>query len=358
MIRPIPEWDKCSICLEILDGKPLDGTHDGLVVLSNRCYHVFHKVCIETHLREGKRNCPNCQLKHFSVCEIILNPEHTRQYEKWRADPEHYSYEQAFHEEHRQSAEEARIPAEHILRPRELRGLDQRRTLTREEISRFHMEMSAVVDALDENSTSEQLEKARKEVIEARGMILNSLSERNANQFAQLRALEQEFRKIRGEQEANARLLDHAALLSRYDRKVSALDGKIRAKEAELDKLPFDRKRSELKRELLGFCRRLTAFSEEFRISGELEERSIEESRELLELVDAELDEFIASQPEHITKILEEEPPPSNDSPVSWQLVAAIGVIFSFVIGIAIHFRDCLYRRFWSDRAITQQEEI
>jgi len=358
MIRPIPAWDNCSICQEILDGKPLEGTHDGLVVLSKRCYHVFHKICIEKHLNEGKRNCPNCQLNHFSVCEIILNPEHTRQYEKWRADPEHYSYEQAFQEEHEQSSEDAGIPAEHILRPRELRGIPQRRTLTREEISQFHMEMSAVVDSLGEHSTDEQIEKARKEVIEARGMILNSLSERNANQFAQLRALEQQSKRQWERLDEHARLLDHAALLSRYDRKVSALDGKIRAKEAELDKLPFDRKRSELKRELLGFCRRLTAFSEEFRISGELEERSIEESRELLELVDAELDEFIASQPEHITKILEEEPPPSNDPPVSWQLVAAIGVIFSFVIGIAIHFRDCLYRRFWSDRAITQQEEI
>lgn len=337
----IQSWDNCSICQHILDGNPLRGTHDGLVALSKRCYHVFHKTCIEGWLEEGKRSCPNCNLQNFSVHEVMLNPEHTQQYQKWLADPESYTYEQAFIDEYGHSHEEERLPPEHILRPRVLRGLDRRDELTEQEISSFYREINAVIDKLGPDSTQEQIDKARREIVCAERLIIDSIAERQARNRAQL-----------AENGAN---LQHQQLLTQYYRKVDGLERKVDEKAKELDKLSFNPEKNRLERELINVSRRLTDFNEEFRLNGRTNERSIAESRELLELVDAQLDAFVAEQPEHIKAILTAEPPQAEENNEPWwqNTTAKIAMLFAFIVG-AITFRNY----FWKGRNVKPQDEL
>ena len=330
--NPIKNWAECSICQQILDGNPLEDTHDGLVALSKRCYHVFHKTCIEEWLDRGKRTCPNCNLKHFSVCEIILNPEHTKQYQKWAANPNCYSYEKAFKQEYGKSSKEVGIVAEHILRPEELRGLGRRDRLTREEITQFYDEMSNVLMSIGAYATEEEIEKAREDFREAsdlfyemqevesfrsdnffeeiemeeayrtksfgsvRGVSTTS-RRRKANTFAQLYAL----RGLSLGHNAPGKLIerlesiriDQQKTLDQCCRKVCVLRDKILNAEVE----PSD--------EMRHVSDRLSEFLEEFRMSGQTHHsRTIEESRELLELVSVELDDFIHGLPMHIRTIL------------------------------------------------------
>jgi len=344
----IQNWDNCSICQQILDGKPMGGTHDGLVALSKRCYHVFHKTCIEGWLEQGKRTCPNCDLKHFSVCEVVLNPENTRQYQKWLADPAGYSYEQAFIDECGHSHQEAGLPAEHILRPKELRGKDRREQLTRQEISQFYHEMNAALQRLPENATREQIDKARLEIVGAESMILDSIG----NDFEDIR---NGFAEIRQMSDRNRVKLAHEQLLTQYCRKTIALRDKVRAKSRELDRLPFSEEKNRLERELIAISTRITQFSQEFTENGRTNERSIAESRELLELVDSELDAFVAEQPEHIQEILTAAPPPAEENNEPWYQSTAVKILgfIACVFGIF-----AIRRYFLGDRSIKPQEEL
>ena len=334
----IQNWDNCSICQHILDGNPMRGTHDGLVALSKRCYHVFHKTCIEGWLEEGNRSCPNCNLQHFSICEVVLNPENTRQYQKWQADNEGYSYEQAFIDECGQSHEESGLPAEHILRPRELRGLERREELTHDEIACFFHEMHEAVRRLPENATQEQIDKAHREIVCAKSMMVKALVERQARNRANLQ---------------------HELLLGQYYRKVDGLKRNIRAKKDELDGLPFNPEIHRANDELRAVSTRLTAFNEEFRLNGRTNERSIAESRELLELVDAELDAFVAEQPEHIKEILNAEPPQppphAEENNELWYQSTAAKII-GFIACVFGFFAIRNY--FWGNRSIKPQEEL
>mmetsp|Transcript_73474 Transcript_73474/g.190826 ORF Transcript_73474/g.190826 Transcript_73474/m.190826 type:complete len:248 (+) Transcript_73474:72-815(+) len=61
--------EKCSICLEELDARGIDGAYSdesnggsgtGLVQVA-ACGHTFHRVCLEKWLRQGSPTCPNCR---------------------------------------------------------------------------------------------------------------------------------------------------------------------------------------------------------------------------------------------------------------------------------------------------------
>ena len=341
----IQNWDNCSICQHILDGNPMRGTHDGLVALSKRCYHVFHKTCIEGWLEEGNRSCPNCNLQHFSICEVVLNPENTRQYQKWQADNEGYSYEQAFIDECGQSHEESGLPAEHILRPRELRGLERREELTHDEIACFFHEMHEAVRRLPENATQEQIDKAHREIVCAKSMMVKALVEG--------------FEGIKQMEARNRANLQHELLLGQYYRKVDGLERKVRDRLVYLRSLPIEDRNYSLNQELSELSQALGRFDTEFRLNGRTNERSIAESRELLELVDAELDAFVAGQPEHIKEILNAEPPqpppPAEENNEPWyqSTVAKIAMLFALVVG-AITFRHY----FWKGRNVQPQDEL
>jgi len=371
------DYWKCPICQDVLDGDT-----NGLVSLSKRCYHVFHKVCIERWLQQGSRTCPTCNLNHFSSREIILNPEHTQQYRRWHADPNNYSYEQAFQEEYGRSSQDVGIAPENILRPVELRDLPRRGQLTPEEISHFHREMNEAVQALGADATPEQVEKARREIAEAREMALDSLQEQSRRQDERLRDNGERL-AVQGEK------LSHQHLLSAYYKKVDTLEKKIINKFRDFTDLSEEERSEEIK----GFIKQLNKvyyslvqFNKSFTQSGRTNERSIEESQELLKQVETELDEFLASQPEHIKEILEAPlptkpaasssssaaaavpPPPApfvpgteNNPPPERPWKGIIGVIlgiFALAIGLGYQFRDQLYRRFWNGRLITHQLEM
>lgn len=389
------DYWKCSICTEILDGQT-----KGLVVTSKRCFHVFHRVCIEEWI-EAKKSCPLCRLSHLTKYEVIPNPEYAVQYGKWENDPHKYTYEGAFQEEYGRSSEEVGIPAEHILRPRELRGLLRREELTAEEISSLYREMVAEVLALGDNATLEQLEEVKKEYQEAENLILSSLEAHNESQHASLDAIQEENKR-------QFARLDHQMELTRYYEKTEPLIEKIDRKLTSLRVL-LTQENIQLIPQFSDVLMSLNAFSGRFRLSGQTHERSIEESQELLKQVDTELDEFLASQPEHIKEILEAPLPPEpaasssssvggipifTGDPSSFQLGSSssssaappvppppapfvpgtennppperpwkgiIGVIlgiFALAIGLGYQFRDQLYRRFWNGRLITHQLEM
>ena len=346
MAGVIQSWHDCAICQDILDGKPKEETHNGLVALSKRCYHVFHKTCIERWLEEGKRECPTCRLPYFSRCEVVLNPEHTTQYEKWQADPQGYTYEQAFIDEYRRSSQEEGIDPSHIVRPRELRGQERRTMLTYQEIRTYYREVRAEIQKLSVNSTPEQIERAKKEAAEGENLMLTAL---------------EEWDKRQGE------ALDHQHLLTGYDRKVSYLDKKISIKKAQLDELPYTEENLKLGEELLNISTSLIGFSQEFTEGGRTNERTIAESQELLREIDAQLDAFVAGQPEHIKEILNapllepilaevaapEEPPHNNHEPWWQSTTAKIAMLFAFIVG-AITFRNY----FWKGRNVKPQDEL
>jgi hypothetical protein len=339
MVNPIT-WESCSICQNILDGKPIRGTHDGLVTLSKRCYHVYHKTCIEDWLEKGKRTCPNCNLQHFSICEVILNPENTRQYQRWLADPGVYTYEQAFQEEYEgRSSQDVGIEADHITRPIDLRGLERREHLTEDEITQFYDEINEVIDRLGPDSTQEQIDKARRELVGAERMIIDAIAERCARQDAQLAA--------------NGEQLAHELLLGQYDRKVGVLRRKINEKGRELDELPAAEKNYDLRRELIDVSRRLTNLSQEFTVNGRTNDRSLEESRELLNLVDADLDAFIEGQPEHIKEILrypiEVQDPQNNDEPWYHNTATVIASLVACIFSVL-----SVRKYFWGNRNVCQ----
>jgi len=351
----------CTICQQTLGEDPSE-----MVAISKRCHDVFHKTCIERWLEQGRRNCPNCELGHFSKYEVVPNPENTLQYRKWHDDPEGYTYEKAYEEEYGKpySLEDAGFPAEHIIRPRELRGELRRDKLTKEEIFRFYNEMSAAIKALDGNSTREQIDKAKKECEEAEALIYQwfredfaELRRQNVIQFAKLAEL--------------SRYSDHQELLSGYYRKIDAFEKKINVKLSALRALSYQNDQQfSLLQELSHFDMSLGPFDERFRLDGRINERSIEESQALLRQVDAELDAFIESQPEHIKAILNAPLPiihPPEERPAigsQWQNVIFSNItrrrcIKGFIYLAAFVAMTMLWRKgipagfkFWQDRAI------
>ena len=290
------DWE-CPICLSVMDG-----VNQGQVALSKRCYHVFHKVCIEQSLNEANRKCPNCKLEYFSICEVLPNPEFEAQYQKWDLDRIGYTYERAVREEYGRSSQEVGFDPSHILRPVALRGLDQRRMLTREEIKTYYLEVRAEIQALGVNATPEQIAKAKKEAEEGESLMLDLLEEWNQRQFDQL--------------DNQTKRLDHLDLTGSYDRKIRNIRRKLRFKKSQIDQLACTKENLALGGVLLDLSTRLTGFSREFTRAGKTNERTIEESQELLKEVDARLDAFIEEQPAHIKEILNAPLPQEPRVPV------------------------------------------
>ena len=274
-------FQNCSICHGDLDGNSSSG---GQVCISKRCFHVFHEVCIKQWLTEEKDTCPNCKLEHFAVYELLPNPEYVQEYQKWTDDPENYQ-----------------IDNPENTRPPELRGLKRREELTREEVREYFRSRNVQVQNLDDNCTQEQMVKAARESFNAHGMMLDLLSVQSKKQI-------EDLAKIKESQAESNKILDHNELIQAYRSKVKSFDKKI---EIEITDLEKQRPRPCGKiSELRPISIKFSDFSRGFSQAGHASptvipgKPSIEESRELLKQVDADLDAYLASLPEDVKAIL------------------------------------------------------
>jgi len=282
-------WKKCFACQEELGEDPAK-----LVAISKRCYDVFHESCIKEWLHVGRRSCPLCKLSYFSKCEVIPNPEYLLQYQKYKQNPREYSFERACVEELGHSHEQAGIDAEHILRPKEFRGLKQPRSLTEEEINAYFDCVSKDIDNLrnGENVDEALVEKLRKELLEADELIKNRL-------HLKFDAIEQKQREIREEQreirEEQREIREGFTALSQKQQKQL----KEQAKQQLL--ISYERKV-----ELLEDRTEIPYLVQSFRVFKiKFEEAAKKENSEvLLRQVDVELEAFIESQPQGIQDIL------------------------------------------------------
>lgn len=295
-------WN-CPVCMDIMDGEK-----NGLVAISKRCFHVFHKVCIENWINKGSRNCPSCRLKNISIQEIILNPDYEKQCKKYLSNPENYSYKKAFDEEYHHidstsdsSGAEENLKPQDILRPRILRGAERREDLNEQEAFILLKETGNKIDELFLDPTRHKIDKARKEYYQAECLALKYVSQgqatikkQNAEQFEQLAEISYNN--------------EHLKLGDYYQNKVESIENKI------------ENKINLLKREvstnwdlinlLRQFSKSIGAYSERFRIAAltnytDPNNPSIEESRKLLKEVDTELDSFVNGQNSNIKEILD-----------------------------------------------------
>jgi hypothetical protein len=98
-----PDWN-CPMCFEHMNGEI-----NGDVVISTRCFHSFHKECLDQWMNVDQfKRCPTCRMDHESIEQIVPNPEFSEYCKKALADPENYKYEDAYRAE--------------SLRPESLRG--------------------------------------------------------------------------------------------------------------------------------------------------------------------------------------------------------------------------------------------
>ena len=172
-------WN-CPICMEIMDGEK-----NGVVAISKRCFHVFHKVCIENWINEGSRNCPSCRLKNISVQEIILNPDYEKQCKKYLSNPENYSYKKAFDEEYHHSDStidssdgEENLKPQDILRPRILRGAERREDLNEQEARILLEETSKRMDSLIVSAKKKNLGKERASFYQSQDLVLSNIQKK------------------------------------------------------------------------------------------------------------------------------------------------------------------------------------
>ena len=287
-------FQDCSICHEELDGNAPSG---GQVCISKRCFHVFHEVCIKKWLNQEKDTCPNCKLQHFAVYELLPNPEYLEEYQKWKEDPEHYE-----------------IDNPENIRPPQLRGLKRREELTSEEVREYFRSRNIQVQSLDDNCTQEQMSKAARESFKAHGMMLVLLKEesqkitQNLNVLVEQDAQQiEDLAKIGGILDQTEKNNAHRHLIQAYNKKADDFEKKIELKIASLEKqIP---RPNEVIRSLRPVSRNLNSFSQRFDEAGLAYptfpgKPSIEESRELLKQVDADLDAYLASLPEDVKAIL------------------------------------------------------
>ena len=281
-------WN-CPICMEIMDGEK-----NGLVAISKRCFHVFHKVCIENWINEGSRNCPSCRLKNISIQEIILNPDYEKQCKKYLSNPENYSYKKAFDEEYYHSDStgdssggEENLKPQDVLRPRVLRGAERREDLNEQEALILLKETGNKIDELFLDPTRHKIDKARKEYYQAESLALNNIEKKNTEQFEQLA---------------------HLRLGYYYQDKIDSIEKKVENK-ITLLKREFNTN-WDLINCLRQFSKSIGAYSERFIIAAltnytDPNNPSIEESRKLLKEVDTELDSFVNGQNPNIKEILD-----------------------------------------------------
>ena len=377
------DWD-CSICLSVMDG-----VNHGEVAISKRCFHIFHKVCLEEWLDKGRRDCPPCKLNYLSSRDIVLNPGYAEQYRKWQASPHTYTYARAFREECGQTPEQLGLRPEDILRPRELRGLDRRETLTSEELDFLWKERSAAVQTMGMHLTDAQLEKIKREALEAQDLViadngrrLNEISEGFADTregFAQIREgfsqIDEENKRQSKEVAKINAALDHTLEVhDYYIEKANAF--KTRIGEA-IYKLIVPHQKPEDADPFMGELLRvefaLSSFMKEFLDKGRADKDSIEEAQVRVKKVDAELDAFIASQPFRVKEILgvpfekplPEEPEVAGPVPEPQKREGYIQndaakcrnflriSLFAGCVWGLLKLKDYIYKTFWEKRSKT-----
>ena len=287
-------FENCSICHGDLDGAVSSG---GEVCISKRCFHVFHEVCIKKWLTEENDTCPNCNLKHFAVYELLPNPEYVEEYQKWQDSPENYE-----------------IDTPQNIRPLELRGLKRREKLTPAEVREYFRSRNIQVQNLGDNCTQEEMSKAGKEAFKAHGMMLVLLKEESQKITQKLNVLVEQnaqqiedLAKIEGIVDQTEKNNAHRHLIQAYNKKADDFEKKI---ETEKDSLKKQKPRPNQKiSEIHTVSMKLSQFSRSFSQAGHAsptfpDKPSIEESRELLKQVDGELDAYLESLPEDVKAIL------------------------------------------------------
>lgn len=177
-------WE-CSICKSIMDGE-----NKGEVSISSRCYHIFHRICIEKELTEYRSTCPICKLANFSIIELHPNEEFPKQCQKWKIDPEGYNYEKAFREQY-QHNRNPNLKETDILKPVPMRGLPSREYLTRKEVWNYSSEISRQIDAFNpEKDSLEKMRKLRAELDTVEHLQLDHLLKDSAGQLKALKKLD------------------------------------------------------------------------------------------------------------------------------------------------------------------------
>ena len=132
----------CSICQ-----MPLDGKASPDVICSERCFHLFHRHCIEPWLEHDFR-CPECRLFALRKVELIDYPEISKVYQKCLREPNLCSDDKR-------------------LRPESLRNMPRKYDkLTAKELRAFTEELETAAgeaEAIlaDPNATLEQKETAK-----------------------------------------------------------------------------------------------------------------------------------------------------------------------------------------------------
>ena len=292
-------WKKCFACQETLGEDP-----SKVLAISKRCYDVFHQSCIEKWLHVGKRSCPLCNLSYFSKCEVIPNPEYLLQYQKYQQNPKEYSFEGACVEELGHSHEQEGIDAEHILRPKELRGLKQARALTGEEINAYFEDVSTDIDNLEngENVDEALVEKLRKELLEADELIKKRLHLKFDAIEQKQDAIEQDQREIRQDQRENRQRLIALGQIQEKQLKEQAKQQLLISYERKVELL-------ESRTEIPSLVQSFLVFKIRFE-----ESEKKENSEALLRQVDVELEAFIESQPQWIQDVLKGQSSRSSSS--------------------------------------------
>jgi len=295
-------WKACSLCLENLDGDT-----NGLVSLSKRCHHLFHDMCIRRVLtRENNNNgsihcCPNCRLPNFSEQELVPNPEYSNQRKKWSENQEGYTFEKAYEEEYGKpySLEDAGFPAEHILRPRELRGSSRREEMRSAECRKILDEVNSKLRLEKDTTSPRRLEELEREFWLAHNLLIGALKKQDIAQWAQLEEIAEQQATNGAHIAANGARLTHLKILSEYYKKPESYYKKLSstsiAARVEMQWQPdLSRAVQEMNNFLEKFCRDCIT-----------NDKTIEESVGLFGEMDIKLEEYINSLlPEAIKTVL------------------------------------------------------
>lgn len=174
-----PTFWNCSICYEIMDGK---AETNGEVCISNRCRHVFHRVCIESAI-SIKRKCPLCR-SLLGLSQLIPNPEYTNECRSWLQNPTKYTLKSSFLKKYSCEAEEMGLNPEDILRPNALQGKNWQPEITPDENYDFFLE------CINNGYSQEEVcLSSRRVIVDLRAMnasnqsIWNSINGVNTNTF-------------------------------------------------------------------------------------------------------------------------------------------------------------------------------
>lgn len=302
-------WN-CVICSEVMDGDK-----NGLVAVSKRCLHIFHEACIKRWINEGAHTCPVCKLDNFHIQEVTLNQEYPKQYHKWKEDPNHYSYEQAFNEEYPHSdstsnSSHENLKYESVLLPNELRGVGRREKLTQSEAFAY---MKETKDKLKENINGKRddVERFALNAFQAQDVALDNLKEEYSS-------LKEGYSSLKEEYSFEFKKIAHQKLVDFYYDKIRSLYNKARYNIAELKRASWGNQT--VITQLLDFTGEVVRYHERFRVAGKIHELypgspSMEESKDLLRQVDLELNALVERQPQAVRNILM-DPVQINNAPV------------------------------------------